>query len=462
MERQPGPTIMANQYDESLLLAYIEEELGQEQRAQVERWMAEDVHLGRVMRAMMADRHLLQDMDDPMPPEWVMEEVDRQIERVMLVEPAPRDAQAVVIRQRVALRRILLGGAVAAMLAVVGGVVVSSLMNVDHDAEVALNDQPGVRDAAPNLPEPQMTSGQSGAGAPPVDRLDAVVREQALPNRQPDPAPAPIGPLVRSPDVPSVAEQAPHQPAPEIAAAAPQSPGDATSPVATPVPSPTAARAPVVPHPPMVLAGVGDDQRQRLLENAPPIGRSETAELLVTARQIQEVPARAAEYELRLVARDAAAVERWFRQQAAAAQADRRGVLDIEISNVRQKKAPNAPVQRTLQLTIPAEQFNDLVQDLLRSPNDLKVRLSRRAVIAAGALPEPSVEAVKPSYAPWPSLEPDYAAVLADQLRELLPSGAATPKLSRVVLPVVIEQVPPPARPGEDSDASQPINPQDK
>lgn len=60
---------MIHDYDEILLLAYLENEATDEQRAQVEQWLAEDAELRRLIAAMQQDRLVLQSMPDLSVPE---------------------------------------------------------------------------------------------------------------------------------------------------------------------------------------------------------------------------------------------------------------------------------------------------------------------------------------------------------------------------------------------------------
>ena len=431
---------MAKQYDENLLLAYVEEDLDSPQRAQVEQWMAEDDHLARVLRAMLADRHLLQDVDDPTPPGWVLDEVEQHLERMMLVDSPPRDARAVVIRQRHAFRRVLVGLSVAAMFAVVAGVVVSSLMNID-DREVAMLEKVNQRGA--------------GAGAD-RDEPDILTRARTEPSDLDDASTAPGLVRMQEPVRSSPAQgsrQAP-SPQPTHADAAPvqpeavmPQPAEAVAGAAAPEAAAPPDAANVIsglPHP-QVHAGVGDT-REHLLQQPPPVTMSPIAELLSTIRRIQEDPTMAPQYELHVAARDAAAVERWMKQQAAAAQSDavRRDAVPLQLKTARQPKAKgDGPQPRHFELTLPVDRLDDLAQELLRDPSQVKVRLERRAVLAAGELPAPA-GAQKPQPV-WPSLEPDYGQFLQQQLPEFASPQAAPAPPVKITLPLVIEPLAPPA-----------------
>lgn len=443
---------MGNQYDQNLLLGYVEEELSPEQRAQVERWMAEDDHLARLLRAMMADRHLLQDVEDPAPPDWVMDEVEQQLERVMLVEMPVRDSRAVVIRQRHAMRQWMVGLGVAAMFALVAGVVISSLLYLDN-REVALleeNERQAKEqqedEVGDEAQQPMIAVTEQPEEPAPMPPTPVAVQEpvKQAPEVTPPISPAQADTVAVAPVQPAPAPM-PTPPAADAVAVAP-APSDAGA--AAPTPGPGPGPGAVMPHP-QVHAGVGDTSRERLLDEPPPVGRSAIAELLSTTRRIQDAPATAPQYELRIVARDQAAVDRWFRQHDAASDQDpdRRGVIPMNLKPVK-PKAPlkkakaddDTPQPRHYELTMPAARLNDLVQELLRDPSEMKVRLVRRAVLAAGEIPTPPGSQVAPPL--WPSLDPDYSRFLQQQLPEFASPEAAPKGPVTVTLPLVIEAAP--------------------
>ena len=109
---------MVEQYDEELLLGYIEGELTDEQAAGVEASMQQDPRLAQLIKQLRADRKALRDLPEPITPDWLMEEVDRLLERSMLLDATPADQIAVRDQQRHVLRRIGMIGAIAAMVAV--------------------------------------------------------------------------------------------------------------------------------------------------------------------------------------------------------------------------------------------------------------------------------------------------------------------------------------------------------
>jgi hypothetical protein len=75
---------MNKQYDDKVLLDYIEGELDASGRAEVEGWMKQDQPLALMVRQMISDRNELRELTDPTPPGEVMAQVDQQIERAIL------------------------------------------------------------------------------------------------------------------------------------------------------------------------------------------------------------------------------------------------------------------------------------------------------------------------------------------------------------------------------------------
>lgn len=123
----------ANKFDHELLLAAVEGELTAAQRKQVEQLIAEDSRVGNLLEAMRADRQALRAAPDPPAPHWLMDEVDRQLERDMLVGSGAVDRHVDAVRDAHVFRRLMVYGAVAAMLAIVATVILSSLTVPTHD-----------------------------------------------------------------------------------------------------------------------------------------------------------------------------------------------------------------------------------------------------------------------------------------------------------------------------------------
>lgn len=118
---------MSELYDEILLLDYIEGELGEAGELKMEQLLDRDPRLGELLEQMKRDRVGLRALEEPEAPDWLMDEVDRQLERSMLVDSLPHDGEAIVIRQRHMVRRLAMVGSLAAMITVVVTLVISSL-----------------------------------------------------------------------------------------------------------------------------------------------------------------------------------------------------------------------------------------------------------------------------------------------------------------------------------------------
>lgn len=121
---------MAEQYDENLLLGYVEDDLDATERARVERMAEEDPRLAQLLRHMVEDRRAMRGVRAPAPPEWVMEEVDRRLERSMLLEQEMPEAPASRAEPGHVVGRIGVFASVAALLLLAGGVIVVSLMGL--------------------------------------------------------------------------------------------------------------------------------------------------------------------------------------------------------------------------------------------------------------------------------------------------------------------------------------------
>ncbi|MEX2671990.1 MAG: hypothetical protein WD294_07770 [Phycisphaeraceae bacterium] len=128
---------MAEQFDEQLLLAYVEGELDAADVARVQGWLREDARLASLVESMIADRDALRQMPAPQAPPWLMDEVNRQLERDMLMDGVPQEAGPIAMPHRPVLRSIFTGGAVAAMLAIVGGLIAYSITDVNPAREFA-------------------------------------------------------------------------------------------------------------------------------------------------------------------------------------------------------------------------------------------------------------------------------------------------------------------------------------
>jgi len=152
---------MREQYDENLLLDYLEGQLDDDQRAEVEQWLRDDPALADLLSQMAADRESVRSLSEPEPPAWVMEEVDQQLERSMLLDQtfaADDEEQAL---RRHAMGRWVGYGALAASLLLTGAIVYYSFPGFFPET-LRLNGDRGAvaRDADP--PPAENQSAESG------------------------------------------------------------------------------------------------------------------------------------------------------------------------------------------------------------------------------------------------------------------------------------------------------------
>ncbi|MDX1565786.1 MAG: hypothetical protein R3236_10285 [Phycisphaeraceae bacterium] len=164
---------MNDRYDDKILLDYIEGELEPSQRAQVEQWMKQDPPLALMVRQMISDRNELRGLYDPPPPDWVMEEVDQQVDRAILFGNYDGGSSRFKRNQRGAMGIILMAGGRAALLGVVALFVVL----------------PAIDDPPPPDPTVQNGRGKGSDPTPPVvkwvdpdDRRRAMAAETSPPD----------------------------------------------------------------------------------------------------------------------------------------------------------------------------------------------------------------------------------------------------------------------------------------
>jgi len=91
---------MINRYDPDLLLGYIEDELGEEDRARFERQMAEDEQLAALVRGLTGDRALLRSLPLVEAPTGLVDDALHRLERTMLLDgPSEDDAPPIPIQR---------------------------------------------------------------------------------------------------------------------------------------------------------------------------------------------------------------------------------------------------------------------------------------------------------------------------------------------------------------------------
>ena len=468
------------QYDENLLLGYVEGELTADETARVEAWAAEDTRLAGLLASMQADRKALAAMPDPPTPEWLMDEVDRQLERAMLVDMGPQQFADTSIAQRHIMRRIVLGTAVAAMLMVVAGVVISSLTGVSESPHFAMNGEPkptetdvtmtDAEDAAapavaetapteqPAEPAVAMTEpGKAAESAEPVEPVKGSTPEPTVPN----------APMIAKGDntAGGSSEAEPVKPDAETAEPAPAV--AAKSDVAEPSPKPADTDKPMTepatPGPGQMLAGSGAPRHADLLPQPPeapkpskapakggdakaaPEARLPADDALYNARQIRLQPDLAQQMELLVVAGDPDKVVQQvtaFMSGAAKGDAPKQSLTKTDLQQaVSQilKQAEPTPSQRYV-LKVDTEQLPRLIAELQAASGNAQVQLRKRNLLAVGNVPDkaPLKPEVTLTPAPWPTLAPDYRAILQQQIPQTPRKNQ--PDTSLVDLPLIIQQ----------------------
>ncbi|QNN24295.1 hypothetical protein HED60_19125 [Planctomycetales bacterium ZRK34] len=457
------------QYDENLLLGYVEGELTADETARVEAWAAEDTRLAGLLASMQADRKALAAMPDPPTPEWLMDEVDRQLERAMLVDMGPQQFADTSIAQRHIMRRIVLGTAVAAMLMVVAGVVISSLTGVSESPHFAMNgepkptetdvtmtdaedatlpDVPAVAETVPSEqpaePAVVMTEpGKAAESAEPVEPVKGSTTEPAVPN----------APMIAKGDNTAGGSEA--EPVKPDAETAEPSPAVAAKPdVAEPADTDKPMTEPATPGPGQMLAGSGAPRHADLLPQppeapksakAPPEARLPADDALYNARQIRLQPDLAQQMELLVVAGDPDKVVQQvtaFMSGAAKGDAPKQSLTKTDLQQaVSQilKQAEPTPSQRYV-LKVDTEQLPRLIAELQAASGNAQVQLRKRNLLAVGNVPDkaPLKPDVTLTPAPWPTLAPDYRAILQQQIPQTPRKNQ--PDTSLVDLPLIIQQ----------------------
>lgn len=472
------------QYDENLLLGYVEGELTAEDAARVEAWAADDARLAGLLASMRADRAALSNLPDPPTPEWLMDEVDRQLERAMLVDVGPRQFAETAIAQRHIMRRIVLGTAVAAMLMVVVGVVISSLTGVGGSPDFAMNGEPRTPESdpaaiAPAVTDPAATAKATAPAPVETETPPAVaVTEPAKPDTTPttptkagetEPAKANTQVVAKAPDSSAApgGDLVPVMPNPKAADTAPAEPPVAakTGPEESAVAKSSDPAAPSGPSmltpagPAQVLADSGAPRHADLLPlpplkhaeapNAAPEARLPADDALYNARQIRLQPDLARQMELRIVAQDpeqvvqqiTAFVNRTPETEAPATGSITKADLQQAVAQILQQ-ADSTPSQQ-YQLHVNPEQLPTLIAELQAAPGKAQVQLRPRNLLAVGKVPDkaPPKSDVSLTPAPWPTLAPDYRAILQQQIPQ--PPRKDQPATGLVDLPLIIQKSPP-------------------
>ena len=391
---------MFKDYDENLLLGFVEGELNAAEHAKVAAWAQRDPRLAQLLTKMQEDRHVLMHSPDPHAPSWIMDEVDRQIERGMLIDE-PVEAGGASPSRWMRIGPATISVAIAAVVAIVGGVVIWSLMSVSaptpagpsrvaqrptapsEEPESPLNPPPTPVVEAPT-PAPTPVSQRTPVPTTAARQADAQTVTSAW-------QPRPEFSLPWSVDLESALQPAPPkaQSAPSVAAANPTRDGHEPSapttirPFARPAGSLPTEKLTV---PKQLLAGEG-------VEVKGPDGVKALVELLETRPELAE------ECRLEIVSRDP---------------------VRTKLSLIDLSAPPSQAPPGSLLYVKPAG-LPDALESLRAQKFHVSVRLFHPAL----------------SPKPPGSGEPDYVRILTDQL-------PAAPKAKKdstpVAIPVVIQQ----------------------
>ena len=164
---------MLDQFDESDLLALVEDELGPQEAEALSKRLSQNPHALEVIQSMRRDRELLQSLGEPPLPVDLLAELEPRLARPMLIAPTGEDLRR---RQRRERRRYgpLAAAGIGLVLFVGGWFVVSGLFsstNSEPTDQLALATNPGdeipVGGDAWRSPRPRVAD-QSGNGPVPA------------------------------------------------------------------------------------------------------------------------------------------------------------------------------------------------------------------------------------------------------------------------------------------------------
>ncbi len=128
---------MPDPYDENMLLGYIEGELSPDEAARVEQLMREDARLRHLIAELVRDRRHLRQMPDESAPPELMQRIQQQLERDMLLAAPPPEVHH---RSRTARRfrigRLAAYSGLAAMILFSAGIMIHTLVGTTEPATV--------------------------------------------------------------------------------------------------------------------------------------------------------------------------------------------------------------------------------------------------------------------------------------------------------------------------------------
>jgi len=128
---------MLDQFDESEILALIEDELGPQEAEALSKRLSHDPHALAVIQSMRRDRELLQSLGDPPLPVDLLAELEPRLARPMLIAPTGEDLRR---RQRRERRRYgpLVAAGIGLVLFAGGWFVVSGLLSSSGSEQTEL------------------------------------------------------------------------------------------------------------------------------------------------------------------------------------------------------------------------------------------------------------------------------------------------------------------------------------
>ncbi len=446
---------MSKRYDEQQLLDYVEGNLSPAERERVEQSLRGQPELLAYLQAMSGDRQAIADLPEPEAPAWIMEEVDRYLERSMLLDTNGADLEADNHRQRSVLRRLFVVGALAAMLLVTVGIIALSVWGL---GEAPMTTRTVARDGRPDA-EAAVVDEVADAEPPTavaMDRRGGGLTERAVQGK--------------------LATQDPRPPAPAAAA------NDAIVGKAGPAAVPDVEMPPLADEPVVAKAG-------RMPDEAPPVAESplqvepdldrndpmKTAQALVAEQARQAGEAAGAPVGAPLLGATLARTP----QGEPVDLTDARPIEDIEIlvqtedlpqsvaqlntvagnlrsaelreardlAKVASKTSTTTTTARRYTVTVPEDQVMALVRQLKQPLDGNRQRIvvntiqtttttvtSRRTMV---------LRALTGGGA-WPEKTPDYARIVREQLPLSAEDEPPTVQASRrVTVPVIVEQMSP-------------------
>ncbi|MBI1374014.1 MAG: hypothetical protein GC159_14930 [Phycisphaera sp.] len=415
---------MVEGYDETLLLGYVEGELNDAERQYVQRWLNKDPQLAELLQQMVDDRNGVRVLPVPAMPQRVVDEVDRELNRVAAMEAmasaasggaasdTPGESAAELDGEPVYVMPGWMGGlAVAASIVILLTLFLISMPNPNKA-------KPGSRDVADNtlVTDPGALGG--GAGGQPATSGGP---DSAVAQRNPD------GTLPYADDnsrdqrvttPPAIAETTPSVTDPaNTGVDSKQTLADAADAARRNPPKPDTANTPVKPATTTVYAADAPSaELKRLLEQggtkltkpaagdngAPttPDERRTVQDIAAIVKFLRDNPGRSGEVELHIASRDTKRTLRMLK--------------DLSAGDQPVDETAKPPVTYPMMLGV--EQLDAAINTIATDVFHADVYFKARPTLAAGSVPRDASKPRDTGYAPWPSLAPDYQAILQQQI----------------------------------------------